>query len=339
MITDDAIRLIMVTGGAGIGKTTMVSRLLKGIERGQLPECVGELKVDGIVYLRANAVGSLQISAANIFAGLCKLLPEKKMVQSMEALWRDSGVSIEDKMQGLFGEFCHGWIVMLLDNFESMLDPANQQQMFRIKELVLDQTLRTLLDATNHKIKVILTTQIIPDALILKYSGKVGFIELAGLPSPYAENLLRQMDMENQIGLQLATSELLYEARTWTEGHPRTLENLYAILSSDRSETLSRLVHNPLKIREYQVHALLSGEAFVLQDLYTQSILKALAVYGHPMSSALVDELIHPYFPELDSGPVLRRLIKMRLIQIDAGRLGRQIMDSSARITQHLTHR
>ena len=47
---DDA-RIMTVVGRGGVGKTAMVCRLLKALEGGHLPDDLGELAVDGIVYL------------------------------------------------------------------------------------------------------------------------------------------------------------------------------------------------------------------------------------------------------------------------------------------------
>src|SRR5262249_45024637 len=47
----DGTRLMSVVGRGGVGKTAMVCRLLKALEAGQLPDDLGELPVDGIVYL------------------------------------------------------------------------------------------------------------------------------------------------------------------------------------------------------------------------------------------------------------------------------------------------
>ena len=44
-------RILTVVGRGGVGKTAMVCRLLKALEGGPLPDDLGELDVDGIVYL------------------------------------------------------------------------------------------------------------------------------------------------------------------------------------------------------------------------------------------------------------------------------------------------
>ena len=51
----------------------MVCRLLKGLESGRLPDDLGEMGVDGIVYLRTPSAHP--VSFANLFADLCRLLP------------------------------------------------------------------------------------------------------------------------------------------------------------------------------------------------------------------------------------------------------------------------
>ena len=43
-------RIMTVVGRGGVGKTAMVCRLLKALEGGGLPDDLGELAVDGIVY-------------------------------------------------------------------------------------------------------------------------------------------------------------------------------------------------------------------------------------------------------------------------------------------------
>ena len=62
-----------VVGRGGVGKTAMVCRLLKALEAGRLPDELGELAVDGIVYL--SPLGAHPVSFANLFADLCRLLP------------------------------------------------------------------------------------------------------------------------------------------------------------------------------------------------------------------------------------------------------------------------
>ena len=80
-LNNDSQRLMTIVGRAGVGKTAMICRLLKGLENGNLPDDLGEMKVDGIVYL--SETGSHKVNFANIFADLSKLL-SKETAESLE---------------------------------------------------------------------------------------------------------------------------------------------------------------------------------------------------------------------------------------------------------------
>ena len=66
-------RIMTVVGRGGVGKTAMVCRLLKTLETGQLPDDLGELDVEGIVYL--SPAGMHPVNFPNLFNDLCRLLP------------------------------------------------------------------------------------------------------------------------------------------------------------------------------------------------------------------------------------------------------------------------
>ncbi|MEJ7652481.1 MAG: hypothetical protein WKH64_03550, partial [Chloroflexia bacterium] len=82
-------------------------------------------------------------------------------------------------------------------------------------------------------------TRYAPTALMLVEPARQKRHDLdEGLESPYAENILREMDADGKLGLKTAPDSLLDDAKRWTRGYPRALEALYAILSTDRSATL-----------------------------------------------------------------------------------------------------
>ena len=72
-LKDESRRLMTAIGRAGIGKTATVCRILNALERGSLPDDLGPLEVDGVVYL--SAIGSRRVNAPNVYEGLLKLLP------------------------------------------------------------------------------------------------------------------------------------------------------------------------------------------------------------------------------------------------------------------------
>ena len=156
-LRDGNKRLLTVVGRGGVGKTAMVCRLLKGIEAGRLPDElgkeVGELTVDGLIYLSQN--GTRQISAANLFADLCKLLPAAE-AQQMEALYRDPQTATDAKVKTLLTHFARQRVIVLLDNLEDLVDSASRQ----LNNAELNEMLLALLRAPVHGVKVLCTTRI-----------------------------------------------------------------------------------------------------------------------------------------------------------------------------------
>ena len=324
-LRDESCRLMTVVGRAGIGKTAMVCRLLKALESGRLPDDLGEMSVSGIVYLSAR--GTRQVSVPNLFADLCKLLPEET-ARELDALYKNPQASAEAKFGALLAAFPGNEqpqpvapTLVLLDNFEDVIDPETHD----VKDGELDEALRALLRLPHHTVKVILTTRIAPRALALVEPGRQFTLHLdEGLDSPFAENILREMDADGKVGLKGAPDALLAEARERTLGYPRALEALYAILSADRHTSLREILDAPVgavrepPLPENVVEALV-GEAFNRLDPNAQRVMQALAVYNRPVTPAAVDYVLQPYLPGINSAPVLNRLVNMQFARREAG--------------------
>ena len=103
-------------------------------------------------------------------------------------------------MQALLEAFPSGRTVLLLDNFEDVVDSAT----LNIHDTELGEALRALLNLPHHAVKVILTTRIAPRDLALVQPGRQTRLDLdEGLPSPFAENILREMDTDGKVGLKM----------------------------------------------------------------------------------------------------------------------------------------
>ncbi len=310
-LNDDAQRLMTVVGRGGVGKTVMVCRLLKGLEGGELPDGLGKMRVEGIVYLSES--GSHRVNFANLFYDLCKLLPSDA-AQELDAVYKNPQSSTESKMRALLEKFGGGRVVALLDNFEPLVDTET----FAIRDAELDEALRAFLNGTHTAVNIVITTRVAPRALNLIQPGRQRVLTLdEGLESPYAENILREMDSDGRLGLKSAGAEALNRARIKTRGFPRALEALFAILASDRYTTLEELLAMPLP--ENVVEALV-GEAFNRLDTNAQKVMQALAVYNRPVTPAAVDYLLAPHLPAMDSAPILQRLANMHFARKESGR-------------------
>ena len=310
----DDERILTVVGRGGVGKTAMVCRLLKAVEGGQLPDGLGELDVDGIVYLSPS--GAHPVSFPNLFDDLCRLLADEAAARLRQA-YREPHHSPAELMRLLLDAFPTGRVVVLLDNFEDVIDTRSAD--LGLTAPVLDEALRALLAAPPHAVTVIVTTRVAPRGLLLDHPERQRPLDLdEGLASPYAEEVLRARDPDGRLGLRTAPDELLGRARERTRGFPRALELLAAILAADRGTTLPELLDQTAGLPGDVVRALV-GEAFSRLDPLAQQVMQAVAVYSVPVPPVAVDFLLQPYQPAIDAAPVLGRLVNMQFVRREAG--------------------
>ena len=311
----DGERIMTVVGRGGVGKTAMVCRLLKALEGGRLPDELGELEVDGIVYLSPS--GAHPVNFPNLFTDLCRLLPPEASERLLQR-YRDPRQTPAALMRTLLDGVPSGRMVVLLDQAEDVIDTSCDD--FAITDAALDEALRALLAAPAHGVKVILTTRVAPRALLLVQPERQRRRDLdEGLESPYAEQVLRARDPDGRLGLKTAPDKLLDQARRRTRGYPRALEALAAILAADRNTTLPELLAQTAGLPENVVEVLV-GEAFNRLDPLAQQVIQALAIFTVPVPPVAVDYLLQPYRPAVDAAPVLRRLVNMQFVRRDAGR-------------------
>jgi tetratricopeptide (TPR) repeat protein len=316
-LKNDAQRLLTMVGRGGTGKTAIICRLLKFVENGGLPDDFerkhGRVDVDGIVYL--SEAGSRKVNFANLFEDLCKLLPAAS-AEKLSALYREPQTSTESKTVQLLAAF-QGLkqVIVLLDNFENVVDAERGQ----VKDAELDEALRACLHAPHHPVKIIITTRVSARELDTFEPAHQRLLPLdTGLQPEYAREALILMDEENLVGIKNAGADLLNLAVTRTLGLPRALEALYAALRTDRFTTLKELLDLPI-LPEQVVQAYV-GEAFNRLDTNAQKVMQALAVYNRPVTPAAVDYLLAPHVSAIDSAPILQRLANMHFARKESGR-------------------
>ncbi len=134
-LRDDSKRLFILVGRGGIGKTSMVCRILRTLEGGTLPDDNGSLHVDGIVYM--STIGSKRVDAENLYKNLCQFLPKDK-AGDLGILLADDQIRPAVKMRTLLAEFPKGRYLVYLDNLESLIDINT----FAITDPKLDEALR-----------------------------------------------------------------------------------------------------------------------------------------------------------------------------------------------------
>jgi tetratricopeptide (TPR) repeat protein len=309
-LSNDFQRIMTITGRAGSGKTALVCRVLQSLQSEQFPNDLGELKIGGIVYL--SEIGNYKINVANIFSGLLQLI-EAHRANRLEALYREAKVPVDEKIRALVSALPAEPVIVLLDNFEDLLDSNDL-----INDYELHTSLKTILEADAHRLKVLITTRVLPRQLSMIEPARQFIRHLEeGLPSPFAENILRKMDKDGRAGFRDADEVLLGRVREVTLGYPRALESLYAILRVDRYSSVDELLVEGLP--ETVVEKFV-GEAFSRLDMISQKILQTLAVYNRPVSYAAVDFALQFHIPGVSSAPVLERLVSMHFVRREAKR-------------------
>lgn len=303
--------LMTIVGRGGIGKSALAYRLLQHLEKGVLPDNLGNLDINGIIYLRE--AGGREISFSTLYHNLSQFLPPEKTAEA-ESAFKAGNQSIESKMHNLLGLFSDGRFVVLLDNFDGLVDIETQ----RLYDAELDSALRAVLLDASQSIKIIITTRYAPHNLNLFQPSRQQIRHIdEGLPSPYAENLLRELDNNGDCGIKLASQELLNKARLITLGFPRALEALFGILAVDRYTGFEELLSLPLST---DIVMALVGEAFNRLDATAQKVIQALSVFNRPVPAVAVDYLLKPLIAGIESKPILDRLAEMHFTKRASGK-------------------
>ena len=315
-VEDPAIRLVTVVGRAGAGKTTFVCRLLAAMEQGQWADGAPAPGADGLVYL--SAAGTRRISLPTLYGDLCKLLPEARAAELM-AESAQLHRSTAEKMEALLGALPEGRVLVLLDNLEDLIEPVER----KLHDPELGDALRAILEAPSHAVKVVITTRVAPRDVLKVNAGRQAILQLdGGLPSPFAENILRERDSDGKLRLKTAPDALLAEARERTQGYPRALEALFQILALNNRTSLREVLDDTAAILPEDVMDALVGEAFSRLDSAAQRAMQALAIYARPVAAEAVDALLRmPPAPVAEAAStVLDRLVGMQLVRKEARR-------------------
>ncbi len=88
------------------------------------------------------------MSAFNLYTDLCKLLPSETAEQ-LEILYKNAQVSTEDKVRALLMAIPDGKFIVLLDNFEDLLNPQTRD----IVDTELDEILRASTEPASQPYK------------------------------------------------------------------------------------------------------------------------------------------------------------------------------------------
>jgi tetratricopeptide (TPR) repeat protein len=301
-LANPAVKLVCVAGRAGIGKTSLVSKLCAEVERGELrlSATAAPAGADGIVY--ASCRGPERPTVERLYHDIGRMLGEP-LAGELAACWRDPCRHVADKTRLLLAKLRGGYYLLVLDNLEDALAADHT---------LADAELRAFVDlclTTPHGLRLLLTSR-----TPLRVAGPgikaVRTLALdAGLPPADAVALLRDFDPDGALHLRDAPDDLLRQAAARCHGVPRALESVAGILAADPTLILADLLASAPLFTEQVVENLVS-ERHRQADAAQRHILETLAVFNRSVPAAAVCFLLHPFFPGLDVDGGLQALAR-----------------------------
>jgi tetratricopeptide (TPR) repeat protein len=299
LLRSPRIRLVTVAGRAGVGKTATVCRVLASSS----PD--GPVAT-GVAYRSTHAAE--RVTAAALLRDLAELIPGGST--DLNGLLSNPDLTSLQKLDGILKHLREEPVVLVVDDVDDLLDEGYE---------ISDPELANLLGALliwRHPVKVVLIGSTAPSDLTL-HAATASLNMDRGLPAEDAEAFLRRLDKEEILELHDAAEPQLRRAYQLTDGNPRALELIYAILDADADASLDRVLDTLAENQGTNPAEFLLGE--LLARLGPQepmvAVVQALAIYRRPVESVAVDHLLQWRFPGYDSARTLGWLARRRLIR------------------------
>ena len=299
-LADPVIRMITVFGRRGIGKSSLVAKVVETFSDSHDGR-------SGVVNLSTRTGGRVTIEGI-FFA--CTELADPAEQRTLQALWA-SPRDPRDKILGLFAAMDEGTHVIVLDNIEDQLTDDGHPRNLDL-EVFFDVLFRA------SRAPCVLVTSQVPVALDPAMRRWQTLLHLdEGLPVGAGVDLLRELDRGGEAGLFDATDAELERAVTRMHGVPRALELAVGALTGDdlNLPTLDDLLDN-FTVRGDIVDQLAQDRNRRLDD-EARLTLDALAVFGIPVKRDPVEWVLRPLAPGLDPARALSRLAQVHLVSVN----------------------
>jgi tetratricopeptide (TPR) repeat protein len=299
-LADPATRMITVFGRRGIGKSSLVAKVV---------ETLADTDSDcsGIVNLSTRTGGPLTME--RIFFACAELADpaEKEVLLALWASPRDA----RDKILELFAAMGEGTHVIVLDNIEDQLTDDGHPENADL-ELFLDVVFRA------SRAPYVLVTSQVPVALdpaVRRWEARLHLD--SGLPVADSVELLRELDRNGDASLHDASDAELARAATRLHGVPRALELTVGALTGDHLTlpTLDSLLDD-FTVRGDIVDQLAHDRYRRLDD-EARLTLDVLAVFGTPVPRDPVEWVLRPLAPGLDPRRALSQLARVHMVSVN----------------------
>ena len=302
-ISSEDSALLWILGRAGSGKTTLACRILDQIRRGAWVSPERRVPIHAVAYLNRG-----HHSKRDWF----KLLDEiRSSIPSVPGL-RPQKRHLTSAVENLLSRLSDRRVVLLVDHFDDLIDLETRN----LTDPYLRDALKAVILDTTHRLKVIVTSRVLPFDLPTAQRGRWSSLNLGeGLPQSEAMQLLRSLDRDGTARLRDGEEKHLAEICRRTQGNPGAIEILHAILGKDLSTSPIDIIGNEKQFLPEDVFNVLIGESYACLDDVSKTMVQVLSVSETEVPSDAVVSVFHHYHPGIDPKQVLSRLLNMQLVQ------------------------
>ncbi|WP_433616707.1 TIR domain-containing protein [Dactylosporangium sp. CA-139114] len=300
-------RLIELVGDDGIGKTALISQVLKRLTDGDPPT-----RFDAFGYLSTRSYAP--VSAFAIVQHLAATHPDAGTRSRLSERLNSERLTVLEKLDAVLGELDRIRVLLVVDNAEELLDVSG-----RIADGTLARLVKDLADRTDHGVQLLLVSSRRPEWNIRGYRANDVVHLRDGLPVDEIETFLRGLEPEGARLLgEMAAAEVaaLHKA---TDGRPRTLELIYASLGDTATHSLTHLLKALADVSAQSLPLHLLGRLAQRQSMVDTSIMQTIAVLGRPVTADVIGRMLAT-LPQDDISAALDRLAARRLIRTHDGR-------------------
>jgi hypothetical protein len=305
-----AIRLVLITGDAGTGKTAFLREYRRRLAEGD----VDAPAAAGFVYIAVR--GYRQVSAAALLNDLANVAPAAGDLQ--RTLRRN--LPWWDGLDAVLEALGDTPVVVAIDDAEDLLDDRGA-----IQDRELRAVLSELIGRPGHRIRFLMVVkERRSHPMLVAHPRHVAVCDLAkGLPSDHTIPFIQALDSAGTVAVGDLPEPDLRRLGVISDGNPRFLELTYCLLRSDPDVTLAEMfdeigARNDDSTRE--PFPLLIDAVLSRLDRTDRRVVQALSVYRHPVRPEAVDYLLEAYVPGIDSAPILETLAKRQLVRRDGDR-------------------
>jgi tetratricopeptide (TPR) repeat protein len=311
-LSDNTRTLLWISGRAGSGKTALACCVLERVQREVWADSGKKNDIDAIAYVDHEQ--HARSDWLTLFNKARRLVTPRGVTDPQKPA---QGHSRTFDIPNLLADLAGRRVVFLIDHIDDLID----LQTHNIRGQYIRDALQAVLTATTCRLKVIVTSQILPRDLQTAQQARWFTLDLAGgLPEHDAMQLFKVLDGDGTLGLQRGDEALLTELCRRTQCNPGAIERLHTMVVTNRSTTPKAILQDEKRFLPEGVVVALIGKRYICLDEVSKTMMQILSVCKKPLAAHAVVSVFHLYYPvgdhpAIDPHEILKRLVNMQLVQ------------------------